>query len=201
MHAGAIVRRLLDEKIAAIEVSEAAEARWAQAIRDRSTFDRDYIAACTPSYYNAEGKNDDTAAFSTAFGGGPFEYIRILAEWRADGLETDTELRQAGQVAAGPAAPNSPKRRAVEAGSNAPPSRRQQQPSHDATRGLHRRRDPNGDIHNPDEGVRYDATPESMGAVPLLKPDGVVTEATASQTRDGATPCPAPGRAVGRHRR
>jgi cyclohexanone monooxygenase len=95
-HAAAVVRRFLDEKIVAMEVSQAAEDRWARTIEEKSIFDREYVSACTPSFYNAEGKADHTAAFATVFGGGPFEYIRILDEWRAAGLDRDAELKREG---------------------------------------------------------------------------------------------------------
>jgi len=93
-HTAAVVRRFLDEKIAAMEVSPAAEARWGRTIKEKSIFDREYVSACTPSFYNAEGKADDTAAFTTVFGGGPMEYIQILEDWRETGLEQDLELKR-----------------------------------------------------------------------------------------------------------
>jgi cyclohexanone monooxygenase len=93
-HAATVVRRFLDEKIAAMEVSPAAEARWGRTIKEKSIFDREYVSACTPSFYNAEGKADDTAAFTTVFGGGPMEYIQILEDWRETGLEQDLELKR-----------------------------------------------------------------------------------------------------------
>lgn len=42
-------------------------------------------------------------------------------------------------------------------------------------------------IHDRDEGVRADATLESIGAVRTLAPDGVITAANASQISDGAS--------------
>ena len=42
------------------------------------------------------------------------------------------------------------------------------------------------EVHTKDEGIRYDATPESMAGVKLLKDDGVITAATASQICDGS---------------
>ncbi|MDB5694551.1 MAG: acetyl-CoA acetyltransferase [Sphingomonas bacterium] len=41
--------------------------------------------------------------------------------------------------------------------------------------------------HDRDEGIRYDATPESIGAVKLLKEGGVISAANASQICDGAS--------------
>jgi acetyl-CoA C-acetyltransferase len=41
--------------------------------------------------------------------------------------------------------------------------------------------------HDRDEGIRYDATPESIGQVKLLKEGGVISAANASQICDGAS--------------
>ncbi len=41
--------------------------------------------------------------------------------------------------------------------------------------------------HRTDEGIRYDATPESIGAVKLLQEGGNITAANASQICDGAS--------------
>jgi acetyl-CoA C-acetyltransferase len=42
-------------------------------------------------------------------------------------------------------------------------------------------------LHATDEGIRYDATLESIGAVRLLQPEGVISAANASQICDGAS--------------
>ncbi|HEX8484166.1 acetyl-CoA C-acetyltransferase [Sphingomonas sp.] len=42
-------------------------------------------------------------------------------------------------------------------------------------------------LHDTDEGIRFDATPESIGAVKLLKEGGVISAANASQICDGAS--------------
>lgn len=44
----------------------------------------------------------------------------------------------------------------------------------------------NGEMHTTDEGIRYDATLESIGSVKLIAEGGRVTAATASQICDGA---------------
>ncbi len=44
-----------------------------------------------------------------------------------------------------------------------------------------------GDLHTVDEGIRFDATLESIAAVKLLNEGGVITAANASQIADGAT--------------
>ncbi len=42
-------------------------------------------------------------------------------------------------------------------------------------------------VHDIDEGIRYDATPESIGAVKLLQEGGSISAANASQICDGAS--------------
>lgn len=44
-----------------------------------------------------------------------------------------------------------------------------------------------GGLHATDEGIRYDATLEGIGSVKLLKEDGVLSAANASQMCDGAS--------------
>ena len=44
-----------------------------------------------------------------------------------------------------------------------------------------------GGAHDRDEGIRWDATPESIGSVKLLREGGVLTAANASQVCDGAS--------------
>jgi len=46
---------------------------------------------------------------------------------------------------------------------------------------------PGGELHATDEGIRYDATYESISSVKLLQEGGAITAATASQIADGAT--------------
>ena len=43
------------------------------------------------------------------------------------------------------------------------------------------------EMHHVDEGIRFDATLEGIGAVKLLSPDGVISAANASQICDGAS--------------
>ena len=44
-----------------------------------------------------------------------------------------------------------------------------------------------GGRHTEDEGIRFDASLQSIGSVKLLKEDGVITAANASQICDGAS--------------
>ncbi|MCV7231853.1 monooxygenase [Mycobacterium branderi] len=91
-HAGAIIKRCLDEHIAALEVRVDAEQTWSKIIKakavDRAKFEKE----CTPSYFNNEGQVDRPTILTRGYGGGPLEYVRLLEEWRISGLERDAEL-------------------------------------------------------------------------------------------------------------
>ena len=69
----------------AAEPSEAAEADWVATIIDKARNNQAYLEACTPGYYNNEGKPYLANAQNTTYGGGPIEYFRRLADWRASG--------------------------------------------------------------------------------------------------------------------
>ena len=47
--------------------------------------------------------------------------------------------------------------------------------------------DGNESLHSVDEGIRFDASTEGLGALKTLKPDGVITAGNASQICDGAS--------------
>ncbi len=92
-HIAYIVTQVLERAASAIEVSEAAEAEWIDTILRLSGRGREFLESCTPGYYNNEGKLSDLAAQNGFYGGGPVEFFRILAEWRAAGELAGLELR------------------------------------------------------------------------------------------------------------
>jgi cyclohexanone monooxygenase len=94
LHAAAVVSRLLRDGVRVMEVSQQAEDRWCDTITAKTTANLDYFRECTPSLLNAEGNLKDAGKLilTTAYGGGPFEYIEILADWREHGLPADLEL-------------------------------------------------------------------------------------------------------------
>jgi cation diffusion facilitator CzcD-associated flavoprotein CzcO len=94
LHTASIVKRLLDDGVRVMEVSQPAEDRWCETIKAKSKLNLDYIRECTPSLLNAEGNLDDLEKLilPTAYGGGPFEYIEVLRNWRNEAFERDMEF-------------------------------------------------------------------------------------------------------------
>jgi cyclohexanone monooxygenase len=93
-HAAEVVKRVLKDKIKIMEVTREAEVRWCEIISAKSRVNVEYIRACTPSFLNAEGDISELPkqAFPTAYGGGPFEYLDILKDWRERRLVDDLQL-------------------------------------------------------------------------------------------------------------
>jgi cyclohexanone monooxygenase len=94
IHAADVVRRMLAKDVKVMEVSQEAEDRWGETIVAKSNVNLDYLRECTPSLLNAEGRIEDVGKLitTTSYGGGPFEYIDLLRQWRDDGLAEDLEL-------------------------------------------------------------------------------------------------------------
>ncbi|MDT7838644.1 flavin-containing monooxygenase [Aquabacterium sp. OR-4] len=71
--------------LATLEADAEAEARWTATIVKYARARRDYLAACTPGYYNNEGVYDERSERNGQFWRGPTVFIRLLDEWRRDG--------------------------------------------------------------------------------------------------------------------
>lgn len=92
-HAARIVAKCLKENIRTIEVTEEAEARWAEKMKDKATDQSKFEMECTPGYYNNEGNTKDgPSLFGAMYGGGPFEYIAHLDRWHDEGMKHDVEI-------------------------------------------------------------------------------------------------------------
>ena len=84
-HATYVIDQVKARQGRAAEPSEQAESDWVATIIDKARNNQAYLEACTPGYYNNEGKPYLANAQNTNYGGGPIEYFRILADWRASG--------------------------------------------------------------------------------------------------------------------
>jgi cyclohexanone monooxygenase len=104
VHCADVIRRLLQDNVKVMEVSQEAEERWGKTIIEKSKLNLEYIRQCTPSFINSEGDLRDLGRqpFATTYGDGHFKYIDLLKEWRAGGgMFDDLELK--ANDSAGPA--------------------------------------------------------------------------------------------------
>jgi cyclohexanone monooxygenase len=95
-HVAAVIADLLRREVRSVEITEAAEKQWAATMAEKSLYNEEATRACTPGFYNNEGNfKNGTPLFAAAYGGGPVEYIGVLAEWRRSGLEEHTIIDRA----------------------------------------------------------------------------------------------------------
>ncbi|MGH6956316.1 MAG: flavin-containing monooxygenase, partial [Caulobacteraceae bacterium] len=72
----------------AIEPTAEAEAGWVQTIVDTARLNLEFRQACTPGYYNGEGKAGSAdGLFAGLYGPGPVKFFELLEAWREGGME------------------------------------------------------------------------------------------------------------------
>jgi len=85
-HIAYVVSQAMDRQAKLVEASEVAEAEWVSTIHRLKATNQQFLAECTPGYYNNEGKpGQGNSLLDAQYGGGPEEFFRILKEWRASG--------------------------------------------------------------------------------------------------------------------
>ena len=92
IHIAHVVKHNLDNNITRMETSEQAERDWVQEIKSNSTMNLKFLEACTPGYYNNEGKPAERAAQNGSYGRGPNAFAKLLEQWRQSGELAGLEL-------------------------------------------------------------------------------------------------------------
>jgi cyclohexanone monooxygenase len=91
-HIAYIVRTARDNKVSTVEASAEGQKEWIETIIRLARNNTDFLLACTPGYYNNEGKPTERSAQDGFYGGGSVEFIRLLESWRAEGGLKGLEL-------------------------------------------------------------------------------------------------------------
>lgn len=84
-HIAHILNTVRAEQINTIEPELAAEDAWVEEIIAVSRFNEDFLASCTPGYYNNEGQPNPKSVQNGPYGKGPNPYFKKMAAWREDG--------------------------------------------------------------------------------------------------------------------
>ena len=92
LHLAHIVEQCVKRGVATVEPTAEAEGAWVETIVQLAESRRKFIEACTPGYYNNEGRASDAAARSSVFGAGPVVFVNLLREWREQGDLAGMEL-------------------------------------------------------------------------------------------------------------
>ena len=87
-----VILECIRRGVATIQPTQQAEDDWVEGIVSGAKGRRAFLEACTPGYYNYEGKRERSAALNDFYAAGPMAYVKLLDEWRANpdlpGLET-----------------------------------------------------------------------------------------------------------------
>ena len=78
--------------ISRIETSQEAEDAWVQTIVDLAQYNVKFLEACTPGYYNNEGRPAERTVRNGSYGAGSPAFIRTLEQWRAEGSFAGLEM-------------------------------------------------------------------------------------------------------------
>ena len=95
LHIAHIVEQCLQRHIDSVQPTAQAEQDWVGTIVRLGESRRKFIEACTPGYYNNEGRLSDAEARSAPFGGGAIAFIKLLRQWREQGDFAGLECRPA----------------------------------------------------------------------------------------------------------
>ncbi len=91
-HIGYVIGEAGARQARTVETSSAAEDAWVQTIVDKAILRQAFLEACTPGYYNNEGRPSAMVARNGPYGGGPIAFVQILQDWRAAGDLAGLEL-------------------------------------------------------------------------------------------------------------
>jgi cyclohexanone monooxygenase len=85
---GHVVAMILETKrrgATCLEPTPEGEAEWQATMNSKRAMIQEFLASCTPGYYNNEGKPQEGRGLTDIYGGGPVEFYSMLAQWREDG--------------------------------------------------------------------------------------------------------------------
>ncbi|HVN00726.1 MAG TPA: NAD(P)/FAD-dependent oxidoreductase [Caulobacteraceae bacterium] len=87
-HIAHVISEASLRQAATIEPTAEAEAAWVQTIVDTARLNLEFRQACTPGYYNGEGKAGSAdGLFAGLYGPGPVAFFALIKAWRDGGME------------------------------------------------------------------------------------------------------------------
>jgi len=85
-HITALIQHAKSQEARCIEPTAEAEAEWVATIKEKAMNNQDFLEACTPGYYNNEGKPQKGFGLAgELYGGGPVEFHELIRKWRESG--------------------------------------------------------------------------------------------------------------------
>jgi cation diffusion facilitator CzcD-associated flavoprotein CzcO len=83
-HLAYVISELEKRGVKTVEPTAEAEEGWVQTILSMAYLRAQFLAECTPGYYNNEGTPNPSAAKNASYGGGAPAFMALLQKWRDD---------------------------------------------------------------------------------------------------------------------
>lgn len=80
-----VINNCREQNLASVEATKEAENAWVEEIIAVSRYNEEFLAACTPGYYNNEGQPNPKSVQNGSYGKGSRPYFRITKAWREEG--------------------------------------------------------------------------------------------------------------------
>jgi cyclohexanone monooxygenase len=85
-HITELIQHAKAQEARCIEPTPEAEAEWVATIKEKALNNREFLEACTPGYYNNEGRPGAGVGLAgELYGGGSVEFHDLIRKWREDG--------------------------------------------------------------------------------------------------------------------
>lgn len=91
-HLAYVLAAAKEREATVIEASAEAEAEWVRTIETLARNNMAFLEACTPGYYNNEGRPAERSVRNSSYGAGPVAFINVLEQWRSAGDLAGLEL-------------------------------------------------------------------------------------------------------------
>jgi cyclohexanone monooxygenase len=87
-HIAYVVGQARLRQAATVEPTAEAEAAWVQTIVETARLNLEFRQACTPGYYNGEGRaGGNDGLFAGLYGPGPVKFFELIHAWRESGMD------------------------------------------------------------------------------------------------------------------
>jgi cyclohexanone monooxygenase len=85
-HIAELIQHAKAQEARCIEPTPEAEAEWVATIKEKAMNNQEFLEACTPGYYNNEGRPEKGFGLAgELYGGGPVEFHELIRRWREEG--------------------------------------------------------------------------------------------------------------------
>jgi cyclohexanone monooxygenase len=91
-HIGYIITNCQAGNHNVVEASAEAEQEWVDTIIALARMNEQFLADCTPGYYNNEGRPSERSLQDSNYGAGPVAFFKVLDDWRQEGLMRGLDL-------------------------------------------------------------------------------------------------------------